>query len=338
MRQSRSPLILFVAALIILAIAVAAAILFRQSLPLDPPSPTILNGRVSIERERTRWQEQIKTLGAQLAYEEFKNSNYAVTPGRRHTLIHLWGEVLFGETGIAGVTICDAALGFGCYHGFFTRAITANGIAALSPLDMACRNAFGELSSGCQHGIGHGILEYIGHEKLLAALEMCDAVPQKDPIAGCTAGVFMEYNLPIIIADGEAVMRFRPIDQGKPALPCPNLPARFRQSCYHELVQLWDKYFDYGVIGKFCQAITVPEERRACFMGAGNVAAPSSQYDVAKTLAKCRLMPSPEGVETCRMSSSWSFWASPEHRGQAREPCRGLDASMASECAPPKSL
>lgn len=281
------------------------------------------------------WKEHIAEVGAERAYDEFKQTYGAMSFGRRHTMAHLWGSALFDASGLEGVTVCDSAFEFGCYHGFFTAAVAAEGINSLAELDRACRKKFGSLASACQHGIGHGILEYFGHARLKEALEACAAVPQIEPVAGCTAGVFMEYNLPITVRADGATMQFRPVATEDPYPPCPRLPPQFHQSCYHELVQLWDRYFDYDRIGRFCAALAVPQEQDACFQGAGNVAAPSSAYDVTGTLEKCDRMPSPDGRTICRISASWSFWGQEQYRHLAAEPCRGLPASAVSRCAPP---
>lgn len=322
------------ASIIVAASAAVFPYLRNQPVVPDPNAATDVSGGSSVIRERTQWQERIRVAGAAAAYEEFKQAYGALAFGRRHTLAHLWGELLFAADGFDGVAVCDSAFEFGCYHGFFTAAVGAGGIGILPELDRACRSE--SLPSACQHGIGHGILEYFGHGNLVKALEACAAVPQTEPVAGCTAGVFMEYNLPITLtSDGDARMQFRPVDEENPYAPCPNLPREFRQSCYHELVQLWDRYYEYRTIGELCHALEEPAERDACFQGAGNIAAPSSGYDVATAMEKCQQMPSDDGRTICRITSSWSFWAQEQYRHLAPEPCRGLAPEEVTRCAPP---
>lgn len=328
---------LAIAAFIIAALY-AAAFLYPRSQPaiLEPGAAVNVSGVPNIVRERMLWQERIQIAGAASAYEEFKRIYGTLEFGRRHTMAHLWGEVLFTASGLNGVVVCDSAFEFGCYHGFFTAAVGANGIGILPELDRACRSE--AMPSACQHGIGHGILEYFGHDKLETALESCAAVPQLEPVAGCTAGVFMEYNLPITIVPGvDASMKFRPVNDENPYTPCPDLPREFRQSCYHELVQLWDRYYDYQKIGKLCAELENGAERDACFQGAGNIAVPSSQYDVAAAIGKCLEMPGDDGQAICRIASSWSFWAQEHYRHLAPEPCRGLAPDIVARCAPPNN-
>ena len=313
---------------------IAVAIINYHRTGVAPPRHEVSDGNVT--QERTQWRERIREIGADQAYGEFKVAHGSMVFGRRHTLAHLWGEVLFQESGLEGVAVCDSAFEFGCYHGFFTAAVGSKGIGILPELDRACRSE--ALPSACQHGIGHGILEYFGHDKLLTALESCAAVPQLEPVAGCTAGVFMEYNLPITVTPGvDARMQFREVDEQKPYAPCPDLPSKFRQSCYHELVQLWDRYYDYQKIGEFCNALQETIERNACFQGAGNIADPSSQYDVAAAIRKCLEMPGDDNQTICRIASSWSFWAQERYRHLAAELCRRLAPDIVVRCAPPQN-
>lgn len=317
----------------ITCVAVVAVVFFYY--PHDRPVTAIdATGTLDIAAERQFWQERVATTGAARAYGEFKAAYADADFDRQHIAAHLWGNLLFDTTGLDGVGICDSTFKFGCYHGFFTAAIGNRDIGILPELERACRAKFGSLASACEHGIGHGILEYLGHDNLAGALEACAAMPQTDPVAGCTAGVFMEYNLPLTVVPGAAAfMRYRPLDDANPYEPCPNLPQQFRQSCYHELLQLWDRNYNYGKIGILCAALSNGAERKACFQGAGTAAMLSSRYDVASTVGKCRELPA-DGQTICRIAASWGFTGAEPYRHLAHQLCQGLGADIEAQCAP----
>lgn len=286
--------------------------------PLHPPED---QANLIIPQERKRWSERIRQVGADQAYQEFKTTYAQRHFGIQHALSHLFGELIYEKEGIHGVAVCDSTFSFGCYHSFFGRAIAEGGTKTLSVLNAACEGKFGSRGTGCQHGIGHGILEYMGHQHLQNALDACTVIQQEQQLFGCTSGVFMEYNVPIIITATTSFVRFREFNVETPYVPCPVLPERFRSSCYHELGQWWDKFISYNKIGMLCGAVTNTQEQEACFRGVGNVAAPSSQYDVGETIKKCNEMPPTQARIFCREAASWSFFTAPEFKEAAHRVC-----------------
>jgi uncharacterized membrane protein len=289
---------------------------------------------VNFASERKLLAKRLDQATAEQVYAEL-NTEYAARPfAVQHMIAHIFGELLYEKKGVSGIVACNANFAFGCYHSFFMRAIGENGLQALESLDKECANKFGLRDPGCQHGIGHGILEYMGHYKLRDALNACALIQKKPSLSGCTSGVFMEYNVPIILTATSSFTQLRPFDIRDPYQPCPSLLPEFQLSCYHELSQWWDKFVDYRMIGKFCHAISPGENRESCFRGAGKVAAPSSFYDVLETKEKCAAMPDVTGIAQCSESASWSFFAEPRARDKAPLLCADLDASVQKQCAP----
>ncbi|MDP2735120.1 MAG: hypothetical protein Q8P12_02850 [bacterium] len=291
-------------------------------------------------KEREHWTGLIDTKGAAAAYEDFKETFADSHFSLQHLNAHLFGELLYRKLGIEGIAVCDATFAFGCYHSFFGQALAEHGMAAVEQLDRACIDKFGEYGTGCQHGIGHGLLEYFGHRQLIAALEGCTFTTQVQKLFGCTSGVFMEYNVPIIITPEFARTEVRELDGEGPYAPCATIvPEGFRESCYYEMAQWWDKVYlgDYAKIGELCQGIALLKEQEPCYLGTGNVAAPSSDYDVASTIEKCEAMPTSEGEFLCRAGASWSFFAVPERRELAPLLCEGLGQD-AYRCAQKSDL
>ena len=291
---------------------------------------------------RNYWLAQINDLGAAKAYEKFKETYAEENFGTQHSLAHVIGELIYEKEGIPGLAICDATFAFGCYHSFFGRALSEQGLEVIPELDKTCVEKFGPLGTGCLHGIGHGIREFMGPDRLVDALDACTLTTQIKELFGCTSGVFMENNVPIVITDdAEPYTAARKLNSENPYEPCNTIvPEKFRKSCYYEMPQWWNQVFnfDYSKVGELCAGIPDAEQSKSCFLGAGNVAAPSSQYNVAQTIKLCDLMPSEEGVLLCRSGASWSFFAEPTARNLSPELCKGLGPEVESQCAKESDL
>lgn len=316
--------------LVALATLGVGLMLAAAALPTPPPPQT--------GQARSFWAERITSIGAASAYAEFKQ-RYANADFRtQHTASHLFGEALYGKVGTDGITVCDPVFGdFGCEHGFTVAAIAGRGVHAVAEINGVCVRTLktDQSITSCQHGIGHGILEYFGHDRLDAALAACPMSPAGDPFSGCSIGVFMEYNVPTAIAApaGAGLRRFNRDD---PYAPCPSLPERFLKPCYHQLPQWWDKVLakDYERIGRLCAAASDTAGTAACFRGVGNVAGPSSRYDAVETVRKCRMMPNAYGQALCLKTASWGFYSVPAFRHLAPTLCRELDDAERQGCAP----
>jgi len=303
---------------------------------LNTPSAKQDNTGFASNDTRDKLSALIDKVGPEKAYEQFKADFADKHFGVQHTAAHVMGELLYEKAGVKGLSVCDSTFAFGCYHSFFGRALAEQGLGIIPELDAACIAKFGPLGTGCQHGIGHGLMEYFSHSGLLSALDSCSATTQKKALFGCTSGVFMEYNVPIIVTDKDAFTQPRALDKTKPYEPCPKLPVKYHESCYYEMAQWWDKENnfkdDYKKIGQLCQAIGEQPSRESCFLGAGNIAAPSSDYKVKEAIAKCKQMPSLESQMTCQSGASWSFYASVTYRNLAADVCKDLPADSQRRC------
>ena len=71
--------------------------------------------RMDFQKEYEMWSSRIDEVGPELAYEELKKRYKDLEYPSQHTRIHVFGEVLYEKTGIAGTSVCDSAFGFGCY-------------------------------------------------------------------------------------------------------------------------------------------------------------------------------------------------------------------------------
>lgn len=307
----------------------------RNTSKLENISGTNSESKVDVAKERERWRSRIETIGAQAAYGEFKKEYQDSNLNTQHTAAHLIGEVLYEKVGIRGLAICDATFSFGCYHSFFGDALTEKGIGVVSELDKVCVDSFGELGTGCQHGIGHGLVEYLGRKDLLAALDGCLSTTQRNPLFGCTDGVFMEYNIGINFGLGKAETAVREFTPENPYEPCNTIvPGRFRTSCYFEIAHWWKQVLnaDYKRIGVLCSGIERNNESEACFVGIGSVIAATTSFDVEATIADCERMPKGEGILLCKSGASWAFFAVPEKRHLNALLCEGYQEKERDYC------
>jgi len=282
--------------------------------------------KASSDYNRAFWVQELSKRNVLSVYEDFKKKNRMVPFDRQHFSAHVFGESIFEVVGTDGISVCDSSFGFGCFHGFFTRAVSQEGLSIVSALDDACVSAYGVLGTGCQHGIGHGIMEYLGYGDVIPALEACRDTTQVVPLLGCTSGVFMEYRKPVVIGEDSAEIIPHQFTADDPYTPCTRVPEKFRASCYFELADWWYSHFgsEYSAMGELCSA-SPRSYRKYCFLGIGSVSGPREMYDVSKSLATCaEVSDSPLEVRYCKSGAAWSFYANPESRNEYRTLCDGL--------------
>lgn len=246
--------------------------------------------------QQAYWEKKIEALGPKGAYEAFAEAMASKDPGVQHADAHAFGAALFVRAGVSGLSTCDAQFNFGCFHEFLGRAISSLGLSKVNDLNQACRDALGNGFLSCQHGIGHGVLAYLGYNNkdLDQALRLCKDLPYSDPIGGCYGGVFMEYNLQTMLGT-EARLRPAVADI---LFPCDTLAPAYQKACFYWQPQWWDQTMrGQGVeditaifveLGKRCDLEKDPELNHFCYQGIGNMTAPSGNFVGAKAAALCR--------------------------------------------------
>ena len=328
-------------------IAVLLVVLWGSGLTQSRATPSSLNtpaisNSVNPASEIARWSARIAAVGGPQAYKEFLAAYSSAPPDTQHAAAHVMGHVLYLTLGIKGLPVCDSSFSFGCYHQFFTDALTNKGLSIIPELDQACIATYGPLGTGCQHGIGHGLVEYFGYQDsaLLKELSMCRKTTVANEYFGCSSGVFMQYNEPIDLSGAVVATTFRTEDPKDIFAPCDTIvPPAFQKSCYFSLPQWWLGFsgHDFKQVGAQCaQAPAAYQE--SCFMGIGTVVAPSEKYNVADTLAICNGMPDQRANLLCRSSASWALFAMPAYRSHAAELCAGLDAADQKLCVQKSDL
>jgi hypothetical protein len=261
--------------------------------------------------------------GGVRTYEEFKKSYKDASVLVSHPAAHLFGEILYKRSEIAGIGVCDSEFGFGCYHGFFGSAVRSKGEVIVMQLDEACVNAYGPMGLGCPHGIGHGLGEYFGPSRIQEQLDWCEKLTWKGRFFGCQGGVFMEYNTPVITSDTSVITSVRPWDMANPYGICLSVSENFQPACFLELSGWWSQVIakDYEKMGVLCQQLVGVVIRESCFLGIGYTHAALENYDVAQVHSICGYMPLEDSELLCRAGASWSFFANPAYRAQASLVC-----------------
>ncbi len=284
--------------------------------------------------ESSLWANRIDVVGGEKAYQEFVR-NYASKPfDKQHAGAHIMGLLLYEKMGIAGLSACDPSFAFGCYHSFFGRAIAEEGTYIISKLAEECRSRYGEMGTGCEHGIGHGIMEYVGSGKLTYALELCEKTKQKNPLFGCTSGVFMEYNDPTTFEKGIAHRTRRPIHPDNLQEPCDTVPERYRTSCYFEIPLWWKNVLgkNYEKIGNLCDKAVATEEKEACFKGWGTVVAENVDYEPIRARDICTMIDNNRGALFCQLGVALRFFGTGKHEEEGKEMCNYIGEDLSAQC------
>lgn len=280
------------------------------------------------------WKNLIETKGGPAAYADFKKEYSGKKFKEQHLTAHVIGAQLYENEGIDGLSVCDHSFAFGCYHGFFGRAVADKGAPIVPILAQACKQKFGDSSTGCEHGIGHGVMEHLGPEGLLEGLTLCKLTDQKNLLFGCTGGLFMEYNTPIDFIGG-AHVTVRPMDPDNVLAPCNTLvPQEFRASCYFEIALWWKYVFgaEYEKIGNACALADTRDERSACWKGWGTVVAEESEYDVARAASICALIDDADGAGFCKLGAAMRFFGTQTEISAGRAICEQLGGPFRAEC------
>jgi len=285
-----------------------------------------------IVQKRSLWEKQIRQFGAQKVWADLTRE-YA-TNYNRHAVGHIYGELLYDIYGNGGLKYCDTGFSYGCFHSFFGRVLSEQGTDAIGELDKVCIEKFGPVDSGCQHGIGHGILQYLGPTKLVESLSLCSKISVDGD--SCLTGIFMEYNFPAEVSGLEIEEKIRDFKEEDPYYPCSGVPESFKKSCYYELPRYWERVLssDFEYIGQLCQGVSETIEiKNGCFEGVGEVVSLSTDHSVEETIVRCRQMPDINAEETCRVAASWGFYSLPEYRDDAPKVCVGLRKEVSEKCA-----
>ena len=295
---------------------------------------------IEFQKESKKWADRIDEIGATLAYEEFKIEYEKESSfGMQHTGAHILGELLWEKLSIEGIKICDDSFQFGCYHSFFGKAISEQGVSVISDLHEACIERWGKVNDrylACQHGIGHGIIALVGYERdsLKEALDLCWRFSWEQEVGGCSAGVFMEYNQRTMLNLSGSYASYRPVNPEDFHDPCSSLPAKFLPACYYNQSVWWKGVLDgdYQKIGRLCNELEDAHLQRICFTGFSDSLPINFHYNVKEVIKVCDQMPSENTRILCRASAAARFAADLQYEHLAPRLCKGLKKEADTTC------
>jgi hypothetical protein len=284
------------------------------------------------------WIGYIKTHTAAAAYEKFKSSYGGFPPTDQHMASHLFGGALYNAEGLEGLIVCDMFFSSGCFHEFIGRALHEHGEGILKEMDTYCKTT----PFDCQHGIGHGLVTYSGYdyEDLLEALDLCNELGSTDVRDGCFGGVFMEYNIRVML-EPEAGIRTQEKTEAPDAL-CLRVPSFSQQACYFWLAQwLLGSEFEGSVNEKLllatpkCQMIIDVDSRLNCYSGMANEL-PSYTDDRAVMAQFCNeeslQAADPLFEVQCKSGVASSLFMDTRTRDEAPLMCDGLTGNEYAFC------
>lgn len=260
-----------------------------------------------LEKEIENVRRILDREGTVQAYDYFREVDEGYKDGRAHFLAHFIGAELYKREGTKGVSYCDEAAFYGCYHGFFGHAFSEEEKNFVKEAEQLCRSFI--LSeppryANCIHGMGHGLLAFAGYktQNLLDALIKCDSLGAEYQARNiCYSGVFMEYNLSTMKGTGEEFI-VREFNSSKPLEPCNALPERYQPECYLEQPVFWSNSVgeDYAWMGRVCSTVQRTLNRERCFQGIALALLNKTYFsDLEAAKQVCRGMPTEEGRAAC---------------------------------------
>lgn len=288
-------------------VALSCVILVVAGLTSTTPknSPPSINSSNGIDDVRAYWGGEIVRKGAEKAYADFKDF-YSTAPTNAHLAAHVMGALLYAKSGLPGLSICDDSFGNGCYHALLTKALVDRGMDVLGEVASACELGTTWRSSSCIHGVGHGVLEYLGPDELGKALEICTSVFPEGKADRCAVGVFMDYTTPLDDESSGTQLKRRPIDPRHPYSPCDteSVPASMRNECYFVLPQhWWDRVGGLEEVDALC-AKAAKAYQKACYSGIGIQLPGEVLYDESLIISQCRSLSTVDGIKSCLLVSA----------------------------------
>lgn len=298
-------------------------------------SSTNLSNNLDIAGESKKWRDRLDKEGAEVTYRQFKAETSKVNYNHQHTLAHIFGNILFNKLGINAIKVCDDSFSDGCYHSVITRVIAADGVGIVPKIDEICLKKDTIAAVSCQHGIGHGLVVFLGYtkEKFEKALQLCDTTKNLGLYPSCEIGAFMEYNTPIDSISGIARIDIaRKLDINNPDKLCQEIGNKYQKICNATISYWWYMVLrdDFKKIGSLCQGITNIGNRRICFYGIGITLATVS-YNVSDIKTRCKLLIGDQSEALCLTGAAFGVKSALVNL-QAESICEDLKDSLKKNC------
>lgn len=299
----------------------------RVDQPLFSPDASYSENRVTV-------RSVVEDQGLDSAYQAYKEAVVREPLDTQHQIGHILGELVYDQLGLAGVGECDASFSYGCYHAFFLSAISDHGLEVIEDLGQECMDVFGPPPSslGCEHGVGHGLGELLGPDKVREQLDHCQELMWDGAYFGCQSGVIMEYNFPTIITADEVITNLRPLEEGQQFSPCESLPEAYRKSCYYETPQWWFSHqVSFEQAENWCLSLASPYQED-CMRGMPYGLYPHIGFDAEAIYTNCLGLSSERSQMLCVAGLAWTLYVNPETQPTAFEECSRLPEYQVQEC------
>lgn len=270
--------------------------------------------------------------GPKEAYEEIKRRYQNKDFYLQHAAAHIFGELVYDKEGKEGIIYCDNNFAFGCYHAVFSHAVRDEGLVVIKSLKEYCLGFSGRLERiGCQHGLGHGIGEFLGPEKIIQGLAFCEDEVSQKPFY-CWGGVFMEYNFPFFFSKDEGE-QYRPLKEDNIFEPCESLPSKYQNVCYYRLPEWWEIVLgrDYFQMGELCRSLN-QENKRYCFMGIGTIIVDAKLYSQNQTISSCKKVGG-DGFDFCMAGADFISFISQSHEKGSFCRANGVNEDVCNDSA-----
>lgn len=265
-------------------------------------------------------------------YNEVKRELELYDQATRHRAGHIFGQVLYESEGFEGIVICDQDLHYGCYHGLISQTVTHEKVDSIKRIDKKCVEQFGLYNHACQHGIGHGLIEYLGSNQLDKILELCSGLTWKHELLGCSGGAFMEYLMPAESKIGLAYVK--PIDPQAPYRPCDIVQDKYTPQCYYNLGQYY--YHAYNrkpdPIFTLCNNLSSTLNRRMCLTGIGVAIALSNDNSAESIYDFCSQARDESTKTPCLAGGGWMLFSNGQTRANADKICQTLSDGYRQKC------
>jgi hypothetical protein len=272
----------------------------------------------------------LASSSAETVQSELKGQYADAEGGEQHMSFHYFGEVLYKVMGTSAFPLCKDWYGFGCHHGFLLDAIDSEGYEVVPVLDESCFKSNTRVmdTETCQHGIGHGLLEFSGRDPL-EAIEACGLVADVFPKLGCASGVFMEYFSPTQADKHSRVSLVPTFDESDPLDVCDEFAGIRLATCLFEIHGWWEDvvHLPPRTVEAYCNSVEDKEGREFCLIGYGNFKGPY----VAQARPYCDEFVAPESHALCRAGI---LWAALHHNGSPdpMSACSDLEEEYRTLC------
>jgi hypothetical protein len=294
MRYIRSRSLLVAAAILAL---LAAAAMGMYAMQRVSPSVSLIREIKALPSgpERVALYERLIEEEGLIQAQELLYRSGIPFDGESHLLNHTSGVYAYEKLGTEGILSCKDYFLQSCYHGFLIEFIALNGIERIGDVIAVCSGAGQYVMDQCSHGIGHGLLAWVGYKNLLDAFAWCDTINETNPdlvTSQCYNGVAMENNWAVHEGGGPSPDRWIKADD--PYYPCnhPGIKPEWQNACWQNQGSIIFQHYkgDYEKTYHACLAVEDSNNRDACLNNLARQIHPGAQGSADRARALCGIM------------------------------------------------